>query len=131
MVKEGESSSVFVFDDFVNTELTTVHAQRMVPYPATKHNTHMSEELRQQAIQYDASYHLVDKTLGSRKLNGGYELGIKIMDFEDDQDVTQEPLENIRDDLLEVFEKFLGTPGERNKKKAKIDLSFFFNVSYS
>lgn len=54
-VKEAKPSLVFVVEDSVNAELTTVHGQRMAPYPVTKRNSNASGELREQAMHYEAT----------------------------------------------------------------------------
>lgn len=124
LVKETKSPLLFVVEDITNAQHLTVHAQRMVPYPVTKGNERASEELLEQASHYDLTYHLVDEIRGIRKRKGSYEVLIRWMGLNNDDEMTWEPLENIRDDLPGILEDDLYTPGDRNLKREIIDLYF-------
>lgn len=76
MVKEANSSSVFVVMNLVNAKLITTHAQKNVPYSVTKCHSQAADELHQQATYYTATYYFVDIMLGVRKQKGGYQIKI-------------------------------------------------------
>lgn len=124
IVKEAKSSLMFVVEDVVSGELHTIHAQRMMLYPVTQRGSHASEELRQKAVHYNATCHLIDEIIGVGKRKEGYELRIRWVGFHGDDHMAWKPLKNNRYDVSGILEDFLHTPGDRNLKKKIIDIYF-------
>lgn len=77
----------------------------------------MSEESIQLAECYDMNYHLVTEILGVPKQKDECEGRIERTAFEDDIDMTWEPLPDILDDTTALLKEFLYTPGDGNLSK--------------
>lgn len=121
---KAKLSLMFIVSDLINAQQLTVQAQIMVPYPVIRRSNSASEGLCQQVEHFDTTYHLVDEIKGVRKRKGSYEVTVKWLGFDDDEDMTWDPIDNIRDDLPGILEDFLYTPKERNLKRKTIDLYF-------
>lgn len=123
-VIEARSDLVFVLEDINDARTLTAHAQRLVPYPITTRTKQALLELKQQAADYDTTYHLVDVIKGVRKRGREFEVLVKWLGFDADQDETWEPVGTMKDDLPGMLEDFLHTSGDRNLKRQIIDLYF-------
>lgn len=87
-MKEAKSKSFFVVKDLVNNPQPTMYAQRMVVYPVAKSCRDPFDEIKRQAIYYDATYHLVDEICGVRKQIGSFQVLVNWSGIEDDMDKT-------------------------------------------
>lgn len=72
--KEAKALLVSVIEDDVSGELLNAHGERITLHPETQRGCRALEELRQQTILYDATFHLIDEVIGLRKRNEGCEL---------------------------------------------------------
>lgn len=88
LVKEAKSSPVFVLKYFINAEQMTVHAHSMLIYHFNKTSPCASEELKQQAIHYDSTYHLVDEIHDIRKDKNEFQVLIRWSGLSEDLDMT-------------------------------------------
>lgn len=66
----------------------------------------------------------MDKIFWITKRKGGYELKLKWVGLEEDEDVTWELLENILDKSPGISEEVLHMPGERDMEKKVIEFIF-------
>lgn len=71
--KEVKSKLTFIVQDINHLHKLIVHAQRIIRYPVTRHQTQASETLKQQAAYYDTLFHLVEAINDVSKLWGDYE----------------------------------------------------------
>lgn len=71
-LKQAKSSLVFIVVDLMNANQQTLHAQRTVSYPIRKAATRISDELKQQAIHYDTTAHLVHNIYEKRVTNNDF-----------------------------------------------------------
>lgn len=120
----AQSDLVFVVGDLLNAHQCTVQAQMIVPHQITRRKEGASYELVQQMKHFDKRYHLVEEITDVQKNKKAYKVKIRWTGFDDDEDMTWEPIFNIRDDLPDVLQAVSHTAGERNLKREIIDLHF-------
>lgn len=73
-------------EDIIHAQQLPVHAQCMLPYSITKSTKKASEELKHQALDFDAGYHLVDETVEIRKRKGKFEVLMNCSGLDEDVD---------------------------------------------
>lgn len=88
LVKETKFIVVFIVTDLVNAKHLAVHAQRLIHYTITKTWLRVSGKLKQQAIDFDIAYRLVDGFHGTRKQKGKFQVLIRSSGLYEDNDVT-------------------------------------------
>lgn len=89
---EARPRVVFIVEDLFNNQQLTVHDQRMVIHPVAKFCGGASDEIKSQAVYYNATYNLVDGIRRIRKLNSPFLVRVNWSGFEDDADMTREPV---------------------------------------
>lgn len=77
-VIDPKSSRVFTVEDITTHRHLVVHAQRMVPFPATRFGEHALRELKEQAVHYDSNYNLTDAIKEVRKHTEEYEMLVSV-----------------------------------------------------
>lgn len=121
---EVKSNLIFIVEDLLHTNPQTMHAKRMMLYPARKREQAASQELKYQAAHYDSTYHLGNSLSAVRKHKGKYEVRVEWTGFQNGVDTTWEPVQKIRDDVPELLDEFLHTGRDRVLKKKLFDLHF-------
>lgn len=81
-VVEVKSDLGYTVEGLIHIKWQTMHAQRMMLYPAGKRTQEASPKVKEQAVHYDSTYHLVDSLTGVRKHKGGYEVRVECTGFE-------------------------------------------------
>lgn len=61
-------------EDIINFRQLTVHVQRMILFPASKHRQRVSEELKEQEAHFDTTFQLLEDITGTQKRNGEHEM---------------------------------------------------------
>lgn len=72
-VVESISSLMFTVEKILTHQHHVVHAQLAIPYPVISLAEQTLNELKEQAVRYDASYHLVQDSRSVRKRTLEYE----------------------------------------------------------
>lgn len=91
-VVETKSDLVFHVWNLINFPRQTVHAQSFVPYPVPKQAAYASQVLVRQAKHFHKINHLVEVMTGVRKHKGSYEVEIRWIIYDNDDDGTWEYL---------------------------------------
>lgn len=124
----SQFKSGFNVEDFLNAQLQTVHAQRMIPYAVHTTSQHASKKLIEQATHYDTTYHLVDKINNIRKLKGKLQALIESSGLNEDFDQTSETLTQPREKMPGVLQNVLRTAQRRISMRDALGLCFQINV---
>lgn len=118
------SDLVFVVESLDRNDSETVHAQRMIRYPAVNTEEEINDQLREYAAFSEGSRFLVKSLLDVREKDGRTELLVSWKGWEDDEDSTWEPLDVIREDVPELVWNFLHEAGKRRLKEKILNIQF-------
>lgn len=87
-VTEAKSHLVFEVENLNDGSNLVTHAQRVLPYPATRCSKQASIGLKWQAKHYDTQYHLVESICGVRKREDMFEEFVRWLGFEESNNET-------------------------------------------
>lgn len=124
-VVKSKSNLEFTIENIVSHQHHVVHAQRTISYPSTGFGEQALNELKEQAVHYDSSYHLVDDIRGMNKQEKReYEMLVCWLGFEEGKEETWEPVARVMEDMSGILEDFLHSAGQWNLKREIIDFYF-------
>lgn len=98
-VISSRSKLVFMAANISTHDQIAVHRKRMAPHSILHVETKAFNELEQQAVHYDANYHLMNNIRNVRKRRREYELLVSWIGFKERDDETREPLMHIMENM--------------------------------
>ena len=112
-------------ENIITKETETVHARRLLLYRADLDGKVPDDELLKYAEHSETTYQDVAVLRDLRETARGFEVQVEWDGLPDVPDLTWEPLHQIAEDVSDMLEQFLDSPGRRRlKEKAKSALQY-------
>lgn len=106
-VVESKSDLVLAVEDIITHQHQLVYAQRIIDYPVMIFGEQASNELKEHAMHYDASYLLVHDIHDVCKPKREYEMLASLLGFKVGKDETLEALACVIEDMPGIFKELL------------------------
>lgn len=116
-IVEARSDLVYEVENLTRTRNETVHAQRMLHYPAANAEDDVTEELKEHAAFAEGAQFLVKELCDVREREGVFEVLVRWEGWEQVEDATWEPFTVMREDLPDLVWDLLHAAGKRRIKE--------------
>ena len=103
--------------DIIHGKREVVHARRLLLYRADMDGKPVDERLLRAAEHTDTVYQYANSIQSIRSRDGHIEVQIEWEGLPEEMDMTWEPLLQVQEDMPQLLEAFLATPGNRKLKE--------------
>lgn len=122
-ITKAISKWVFEVEDLVDHKREAVHARRLTWYRADRDGEQISPALLEYATHSEASYEQIEKLVGITKVDEGVKVLVEWQGLPDEVDRTWEPLSQLHEDVPDLLQEFLQTPGSIDLKTEARELT--------
>ena len=116
-IVDVKSELVYEVEDIIHGKREVVHARRLLLYRADMDGKPVDERLLRAAEHADTVYLYANSIQSIRSRDGHIEVQIEWGGLPEEMDMTWEPLLQVQEDMPQLLEAFLATPGNRKLKE--------------
>lgn len=120
-IREVKSELVFEVEDLLHGKTETVHARRLLLYRADLDGENVHEDLLRAAHHTETLYQDANASRSIRKHEENIEVQVEWSGLSGHVDLTWKPLLTFKEDIPEMLEAFLHSPGQRKLKQAALE----------
>lgn len=111
------SDLVFEVEDLITQKRETVHARRLILYRSDLDGSTLHPELLKTVKHLEATYQDALRVCGIRLHDGIFDVHVEWDGLPDEIDYTWEPLDQVHEDIPDLLQQFLNSPGDRKTKQ--------------